>query len=311
MDEDSLKTRVSNIREQLPEEVDVTDEEIRERLENFLNYQLPADEAQRSVVNSILEDDDIDPDEVSSAGENPLVGVGELDGTHDWVDVEVKVERFLDSDSDSVDQMAIVGDETGTTLATKFTKSNLREIEQGETYAFRSVAVNEYQGDYNLNLNSSTEIVPLDKSIEVVDNSTEIEGALVAIQSGSGLIKRCPKDDCTRVLRNGRCSEHGEVEGEFDLRIKGSIDDGTQVRTVIFDREATEEFTGMTLDDATSIAKDQMDIEEPLNRMKPDILGRYYRVCGPEMDAMILVNDYEQITDQPDIDELLIEARSI
>jgi hypothetical protein len=67
----------------------------------------------------------------------------------------------------------------------------------------------------------------------VDDNERTMEGALVDIKDGSGLIKRCPDEDCTRVIRNGRCSEHGDVSGEFDLRIKGVLDDGEQAQDAL------------------------------------------------------------------------------
>ena len=40
---------------------------------------------------------------------------------------------------------------------------------------------------------------------------------MIDIQTGSGLIKRCP--ECKRALVKGACAEHGKVKGEYDLRI--------------------------------------------------------------------------------------------
>ncbi len=162
-----------------------------------------------------------------------------------------------------------------------------------------------------MKLNRTTTVEELDTDIEVGDNSTEVEGALVDIQSGSGLIKRCPKEDCTRVLQNGRCSEHGEQEGEFDLRIKGVVDDGVDVHEVIFNQEATENLTGIELDEAKQMAMDALDTTVVADEMREKTLGYYYRVSGPTMGRYVLANDVEQLSGPVDAEAALIKARSM
>ena len=162
-----------------------------------------------------------------------------------------------------------------------------------------------------MKLNKTTSIEEVDEEFEVGDNEDEVEGALVDIQSGSGLIKRCPEEDCTRVLQNGRCSEHGEVEGEFDLRIKGVLDDGDEVTEIIFDQDATEELTDITLEEAKEMAMDALDTEVVADEMSEGILGYYYRVTGPTFGRYVLVNEQERLTDPVDGEAALIKARSI
>jgi replication factor A1 len=133
----------------------------------------------------------------------------------------------------------------------------------------------------------------------------------VDIQSGSGLIKRCPEEDCTRVLQNGRCSEHGEVEGEFDLRIKGVLDDGEDVHEVLFDKEGTEDLTGITLEEAKDMAMDALDTSVVAEEMRETVLGRYYRIAGPRFDRYVLADDVEELDEPVDPEAVLIKARSI
>ena len=163
----------------------------------------------------------------------------------------------------------------------------------------------------SLTENRTTTIEELDEDIEVGDDAVEVEGALVDIQSGSGLIKRCPEEDCTRVLQNGRCNEHGEVEGEFDLRIKGVLDDGEEVTEVIFDEEATEELTGITLEQAKEMAMDALDTTVVADEMRQKVLGRYYRVEGPTLGRYVLANELERLDGPVDAEAMLIKARSI
>jgi replication factor A1 len=133
----------------------------------------------------------------------------------------------------------------------------------------------------------------------------------VDIQSGSGLIKRCPDEDCTRVLQNGRCSEHGEVEGEFDLRIKGVLDDGEEVTEVIFDQEATEALTGITLEEAKEHAMDALDTTVVADDMREQLLGRYFSVTGPTFGRYVLADEQEELSGPIDPEPTLIRARSI
>ena len=131
------------------------------------------------------------------------------------------------------------------------------------------------------------------------------------IQSGSGLIKRCPVEGCTRVLQNGRCSEHGEVDGEFDMRIKGVLDDGHEVTEVIFDQEATEDITGISLDEAKQMAMDALDTTVVADEIRGKLLGRYYRVTGPMFGRYVLADAVEELGGPTDSEETLIRARSI
>ncbi|MFB6302345.1 MAG: replication factor A, partial [Haloferacaceae archaeon] len=205
----------------------------------------------------------------------------------------------------------LLGDESGTTKFVAFETSDLPKLEEGAVYRLENVVTDEYEGNFSVKLNRTTTITELDEDIEVGDGGETVEGALVDVQSGSGLIKRCPEEGCTRVLQNGRCSEHGEVDGEFDLRIKGVLDDGRAVHEVIFDRETTEELTGIGLDEATEMAMDALDTTVVADEMQADVLGRYYRVTGPTLGRYLLVDEFEQLTEPADPESVLIKGRSM
>ena len=313
MSESDLRTQAEEIHEQFSDQLDLTVEAVEERLDTLVNeYKVPESEARRSVVNTYLDEAGMDRDQLGGgSGGNEQVNVAEVDAPEEWVDVRAKVVELWDPRADAVAQVGLLGDETGTIKFTKWSKSDLPELEEGASYSLRNVVTDEYQGRFSVKLNRTTTIEELDEDIEVGDDSVEVEGALVDIQSGSGLIKRCPEEDCTRVLQNGRCSEHGEVEGEFDLRIKGVLDDGEEVTEVIFDEDATEELTGITLEEAKEMAMDALDTTVVADEMRADILGRYYRVTGPTFGRYVLADDQERLTGTVDADELLIKARSI
>jgi len=317
MTETDLHTHAEEIHDQFEDRLDVSLEDVTERLETLVDeYKVPLEEARRSVTNTYLDQAGMERDELGGApgdggGGNETVEVADVDEPEQWVDLTAKVVELWEPRSDSVAQVGLLGDESGTIKFTKWAKSDLPSLEEGQVYHLTNVVTDEYQGRYSVKLNRTTGIEERDEDIEVGDQDVTVEGALVDIQSGSGLIKRCPEEDCTRVLQNGRCSEHGEVEGEFDLRIKGVLDDGDEVTEVIFDQEATEALTGVELEEAKQMAMDALDTGIVADEMREDLLGRYYRVTGPTFGRYVLANETETLTDPIDPETALIRARSI
>lgn len=307
-----VRSQAEALHEELSDHIDIAIEDIEERLETLVSeYQVPMDEARRSVRRHYLDEAGVDRDEVQTTGGSQEINLAEIDTPDEWVDVTVKVVELWDPRNDSIDQVGLVGDPTGTRKFTKWATSELPRLEEGQSYRLENVVTDEYRGNYSIKLNRTTEITPLDEDVEVGEDRDEIEGALVDIQRGSGLIKRCPEENCTRVLQNGRCAEHGEVEGEFDMRIKGVIDDGKTVQEVIFDREATESVADITLEEAKEMAMDALDTAIVAEEIEDRTLGRYYRIGGPTMGRYVLANDVERLGAPEDGEATLIRARSV
>ncbi|EMA30589.1 hypothetical protein [Halobiforma nitratireducens] len=306
-----VREHADDIHEQFSDHIDVSVDEIEDRLTTLVDeYKVPIDEARRSVTNHYLEEADLERDELAG-GSSEDVQIEDVDEPEQWIDLTAKVIELWDPRSDAVAQVGLLGDPTGTIKFTKWAKSDLPALEEGSVYELRNVVTDEYQGQYSVKLNSTTVIEEREEDLEVGNDTSEIEGALVDMQSGSGLIKRCPKEDCTRVLQNGRCNEHGEVEGEFDLRIKAVVDDGIDAHEVIFDKEATEELTGLSLEEAKEMAMDALDTTIVADEIHEDIVGTYYRIEGPTFGRYVLADDVEELDGRIDAEELLIKARSM
>ncbi|NUC73602.1 replication factor A [Haloterrigena sp. SYSU A558-1] len=306
-----VRQHADDIHDQFSDHIDVSVDDVEERLTTLVDeYKVPIDEARRSVTNHYLEEAGLEREDISRGGSEE-VNVEDVDEPEQWIDLTAKVIELWDPRSDSVAQVGLLGDPTGTIKFTKWAKSDLPALEEGAVYDLRNVVTDEYQGRYSVKLNSTTVIEELDEDLEVGDDTSEIEGALVDMQSGSGLIKRCPKEDCTRVLQNGRCNEHGEVEGEFDLRIKAVVDDGIDAHEVIFDKEATEDLTGLSLEEAKDMAMDALDTTIVADEIAADIVGTYYRIEGPTFGRYVLADDVEELDGPADAEQLLIRARSM
>jgi len=309
-----LRTTAEAIHEQFTDHLDLDLDDVEARLDTLVtDYKVPLDEARRSVTNHYLDRAGLERDDIGGGapGGNDQVALADIDAAEQWVDVTAKVVELWEPRSDSIAQVGLLGDESGTIKFTKWAKSDLPTLSEGAVYRLGNVVTDEYQGRFSVKLNRTTTIDELDTDLEVGDNTVEVDGAFVDIQSGSGLIKRCPEDDCTRVLQNGRCAEHGEVEGEFDLRIKGVLDDGTEVVEVLFDKDATEALTGIGLEQAKDMAMDALDTSIVADEMRELTLGRYYRIAGPRFNRYLLAETVDQLGEPTDPDAVLIKARSI
>lgn len=308
MKDSDLSQEAANINKNLPDSIDIEQGEIKNKLKTLTReYQVPIEEARRSVKNEIADEAGID----NLSGGTRTVNIDEINQDGDWLTISAKVVELWNPTTDSIEQVGLLGDETGQIRFTKWETSDLSTVSEGEVYEFENVISDEYDEQFSVELNSTTSITELDAEIEVGETTTEVTGALIDIQDGSGLIKRCPKESCTRVIQNGRCSEHGSVDGEFDLRIKGILDDGETVQDVLFDREATEAISDISLSEARQMAQDALNIEVVGEEIRDKIIGKYYRINGPEFKGYILVNDFQKLGEPKEAESILVRARSM
>ena len=105
-----------------------------------------------------------------------------------------------------------------------------------------------------------------------------VEGVVLEIKPGSGLIFRCTQ--CKRVLQNRMCRVHGRVEGQPDLRVKAVLDDGRGVLTFFLPREPTERLVGRTLEEAQNMAKEAMTTDVVQEEVARKLVARRLRVRG-------------------------------
>jgi len=180
-------------------------------------------------------------------------------------------------------------------------------MKEGTSYLLKNIVVNEWGGKAQIQLNRSSSIEELDEDIEVRSSTFTYFGAMVDIQTGSGLIKRCPL--CKRALVKGACAEHGKVKGEYDLRIKAVLDSGISTQDALINRELTEELAEISLDDAIAMAADALDPGVVLDKLRHELVGRYYTVSGHRLDRYILVDSITPATslDRELLDKLLAE----
>lgn len=275
-------------------------EDILDRLRMLVGqYAVPMDEARRSVLTHYAEETDTDIEGASGSGGGSVtdVDIGSIDKPDNWVNIEGTVTTIWDDNPDSIRQAGLIGDTTGRIKFTSWEDADLPLLQEDKSYRLENVVTDEYEGRMSVNMTSNAEVTELDETIEASDSTEVVSGALIDFQSGSGLIKRCPEEDCSFVVQNSTCQEHGTVDGEFDLRIKGVIDNGNEVQEVIFDREMTELIGDLTLEDAKESAKQALDTTVVDRDLREKLLGRYYKVEGPVAGRYLLVQEFEEVTE--------------
>ncbi len=293
--------------------VEIPLEDIEERLDKMINkFKVPKEEARRSVVNYFLKEHNIPRNDFyTGQSESPQKMVSDLNSDGKWANVKAKVVQLWENTHESISQVGLVGDETGTIKFTKWERAELPDVEEGKSYLFKNIVVNEWNGKFQINLNKTSSIESIDEDLEVGSSTATFTGAMVDIQSGSGLIKRCP--ECNRALTKGACMEHGKVDGIYDLRIKAVMDDGTTTQDAIIKRDIAEDITDMTLESAIAMAADALDQGVVLEQMKKALVGKYYTISGSRIERYLLVDSIDQklALDQAELDELITAAEAV
>ncbi len=150
----------------------------------------------------------------------------------------------------------------------------------------KNAYVRSFRGIPTLNINDNSTVTKLEKKLEYKDAGIVrigdiagkdgaydivIEGNILSIRPGSGLIARCP--ECSRVIQKSMCRVHGKVDEKMDMRIKAIIDDGTGALTLVLDAGLTKKICGYSIEEALNIAKAAMSQKAVEEEIKKKLVG--------------------------------------
>ena len=125
-------------------------------------------------------------------------------------------------------------------------------------------------------------------------------GTIVAINSGSGIIERCP--ECRRMLRDGTCSEHGAQRGEEDLRLRFVLDNGVSNANLFLGKGPAEDFLGMEMEEIKSEIS-SIGKEVFVSNLRRRVLARKMSVHGrcavDEQGAMLFADRVALLEPRP------------
>jgi replication factor A1 len=236
------------------------------------------------------------------------------------INVEVTVlereEKTIDGrDGETQILSGVVADETARLPFTDWQPRPILTV--GESVRIEDVFVRQFRGVPSVNVSEFSTVTALDREVqpqesaprppigEAVDDGgmfdVELVGNAIALRDGSGLIERCP--DCGRVIQNGQCRSHGDVDGEDDLRTKIILDDGTGTVTAVLDESLTAEIYGGGISDAKEHARDEMDKEVVAETIADRVVGREFSVRGSlsvdEYGANLEASSFSERDDDP------------
>ena len=169
----------------------------------------------------------------------------------------------------------------------------LPELAAGNTVEVKNTYVRSFRGVPTLNITESSVVTKLEKKLEYREKEglnignviikegaydIVVEGNILSIRPGSGLISRCP--ECSRVIQKGMCRMHGKVDEKKDMRIKAIIDDGTGALTLVLDSRLTQKICGITIEEAQKITKTAMSNRAVEDNIKRKLIGRRFAARG-------------------------------
>lgn len=266
--------------------VTATPEQIENKLKTLAGFNVTGAEAKRNAIRSLTKAAGIDPSALYKGSSTPI-HIADVKEDGKWVTLKVKVVQIWDNTSDKITQTGLIGDETGIIKFTIWESANLPPMEEGKSYEIKSAVTSLYNEKFQIKLNKNTTIAQVKEDISVRQQEEEFTGAVVDIQSGSGLIKRCP--DCNRQVKNSMCGEHGKVEGVYDLRTKAVLDNGSEIRELLLDAEQTCQITGIDLAKAKEMAANALDQSVVVTAIEDALMGKYYTASGNSTGRYLIV----------------------
>ncbi len=222
--------------------------------------------------------------------------------------LKIKLIQLWENASDKITQAGLIGDESGIIRFTMWESSGLQPMAEGKCYEISNAVTDVYNERFQIKFNKATTIKEIPSDI-TIRQEEEFTGAIVSIQSGTGLIKRCP--ECNRQIKNGICGEHGKVEGIFDLRIKAVLDNGKEIRELLFDAEQTFNLTGIDLAKAKEMAIAALDQNAVAQAIRDMLMGKYYHAKGNSTGRYLIVKSIAPFTTSLNSDAILASMEAI
>jgi replication factor A1 len=293
MTTDAIKTSTDAVMKRLKDsDVDVPKKDVTKFLqEHVINFSIPPRDAEGLALRHFLK----------KAGKKPVYNgqgkeasdgtIASITGPGQWLNLKARVVQLWESKSSSIAQVGLLGDETGIIKFVSWASVELPPLDEDKSYYFKNVVSDEYEGKFGIKFVKNTTIEPLDA--DIVTSQATFRGLLVDIQKGSGLIKRCPV--CNRTLQRGICQTDGKVIGLPDLRIKGVLDNGSETRNILVQRELTEKLTGMTLEAAGALVMENLDNDVVASKFKDQLIGHYYIATGTQIGDNFLVASLDPV----------------
>lgn len=205
----------------------------------------------------------------SLAREVRIGEIGESIREGSWISIKAKIAKIWNSNSESISQTGLLGDESGQMKFVSWKKSNLPELKEGESYLIKNAVVDKWNGNLQVSLNRKSEIKRMGKGRKI--QNRVLEGEIKRIIPKSGYIERCP--ECGRVLVDNHCVVHVDVEPVGDLRIKAAVNN----KIAIIKGETAESLLNITIEEAKSMSEEELS-----DLIKKKVLDKKFKFEGTD-----------------------------
>jgi len=220
-------------------------------------------------------------------------------------------------------------DPTGQCKSSMWCEVDFTEDELPIVLKLQNARVRSWQGIPDVTIDSAEQIIRTDQTpwdnIDVENHVVDVDleelvnsgsrigisttATVVSVRNDCGIIWRCP--ECRRTLRDDNCQIHGSVNGERDVRLRFSIDDGNSCSSLIVGKEPALSY----------LEKDMVGFEEMIAEMgqfgfaqslREALLGRKMTINGrtivDEQGMMLIADSIGLVEEDPGLGAT--EARS-
>lgn len=224
-----------------------------------------------------------------------------------------------------------IADPSGKCRMSAWEELPISESDLPVTIKVKGVRVRAWQGIPDITVDNASQVeilksTPWDDSIDLSNHVVEVpltelvngssrvgistQGIVASVREDCGIIMRCTQ--CRRVLRDGNCSQHGDDEGNQDVRLRLVIDDGTSTASLLINKEASLNLLNMTEDKIKSEIDSDGQMEF-VQRLRGKLLGQLVTASGrtivDEQGAMLLADKAEIIEQDPGLISTEIRAQ--
>ena len=224
-----------------------------------------------------------------------------------------------------------IADPSGKCRMSAWEELPISESDLPVTVKVRGVRVRAWQGIPDITVDKADQVeilesTPWDGSIDLSNHVVEValtelvngssrvgistQGVVGSVREYCGIIMRCTQ--CRRVLRDGNCNQHGDDEGNQDVRLRLVIDDGMSTSSLLINKEATLNLLNTT-EEKIKAEIDSDGQMEFVQRLRGKLLGRLVIASGrtivDEQGAMILADKTELVEQDPGLISTEIRAQ--
>ncbi|MEM3504620.1 MAG: hypothetical protein QW532_00130 [Archaeoglobaceae archaeon] len=236
-------------------------EDVEKKLKILVTeFKVPAEEAVRSVVNSIRKELGI----VDAFKDVKIAEIREGES----VNLKFKVLKLFEGRSEKIECTMLVGDETGIARAVVLKGATEIKFETGKCYAVKRALIR--NGIMITKVSSVSEI-----GEKIAVKPITFTGAIVSVGKLSGFVARCP--ECGAAIST-ICKKHGKVKPVIRYEARIVVDNGEKAISVPVSENDLEKISGLSRKEAQEIRMEYSSNEPVLMELTGRLIGKYVKV---------------------------------